>query len=139
MIRTSILLCAISVFFLGGVSLGTLISDVKSIDEERQLIGQDLYHFGTPQYIKDHSYIKIVTYPTFAHLALSARIHGFEQWQSIRAFAVQDPSIVGPCTLHVVDPLVSYHPDYIGHEALHCFYGNWHRDAGEKNQTINVQ
>lgn len=139
MIRTSILLCAILLFFLGGVVLGTVISDAKSIVEERQLVGQDLYKFSTPQYFKDHVFVKIVTYPTFAHLALAAKIQGFDNWQAVRAFAVQDPSLLGPCTVHIVDPSVSYHPDYAGHEILHCFYGNWHQNAGNMNQQTNVQ
>lgn len=134
MIRASITFSFMLAFFLAG----TVVGSIMAVDETRSVIGPDMYTFGEPQYIKDHSYIKIVTYDTFASLALSARIHGFDQWQAIRAFAIQDPSLLGPCTVHMVDPRMSYDPDYVGHEMLHCFFGNWHRNAGEKNQTINV-
>ena len=138
MIRLSLILSSISAFFFGGVILGWLISDMRHVTEERQVKGPDQYKFGEPQYVKDHAFIKIVKYDTFAALAISAKIHGFKNWQAIRAFAVQDPSVIGPCTVHVVDPKVSYNPDYFGHELLHCFYGNWHRGAGDRNQIIAI-
>ncbi len=139
MIRLSLTFSAILAFFLGGVVLGWLISDMRSINEQRQVMGPDKYTFGEPQYVKDYSYIRRVKYKTFGALALSARQHGFKRWQAVRAFAIQDPSIVGPCTVHIVDPQVSYHPDYFGHESLHCFYGNWHRNAGVNNEEIQIK
>jgi hypothetical protein len=138
MIRLSLTFSAILFFFLGGVALGWLISDMRSVNEQRQVIGPDQYTFGEPQYVKDYSYIRIVKYDTFAALAISAKQHGFKMWQAVRAFAVQDSSPLGPCTVHIVDPKISYNPDYFGHEALHCFYGNWHRNAGMRNQTTVV-
>lgn len=30
------------------------------------------------------------------------------------------------CEVHVVDPAVSYQPEWIGHELAHCAYGRWH-------------
>lgn len=30
------------------------------------------------------------------------------------------------CEIHVVDPAVSYQPEWIGHELAHCAYGRWH-------------
>lgn len=32
----------------------------------------------------------------------------------------------GRCVIHVVDPAVSYQPEWIGHELAHCAYGRWH-------------
>lgn len=32
------------------------------------------------------------------------------------------------CTLYIIDPKVSYHPEYVGHELTHCIYGFWHSE-----------
>lgn len=31
------------------------------------------------------------------------------------------------CEVHIVDPTVSYEPEWIGHEVAHCIYGRWHQ------------
>jgi len=31
------------------------------------------------------------------------------------------------CTIYMLDPKVSYQPEYIGHELVHCIYGVWHK------------
>ena len=31
------------------------------------------------------------------------------------------------CTVYIKDPDWIYEPEFIGHELLHCFYGNWHK------------
>lgn len=40
-------------------------------------------------------------------------------------------ALTGPdlsiCTVHIIDPSVSYQPEWIGHEIAHCIYGRWHR------------
>lgn len=33
------------------------------------------------------------------------------------------------CTIHIVDPKQVHAPQFIGHEVLHCVYGNWHDPA----------
>ena len=30
------------------------------------------------------------------------------------------------CTIYMIDPKIQYAPEYIGHELVHCLYGNWH-------------
>lgn len=30
------------------------------------------------------------------------------------------------CEVHVVDPVVKYMPEWIGHEIVHCLKGRWH-------------
>lgn len=30
------------------------------------------------------------------------------------------------CTIYTIDPSVSYQPEFIGHELMHCFHGAWH-------------
>jgi hypothetical protein len=94
--------------------------------------GTDGYEFGEPQYFKEYVYIKIVRYDTQAELAIASSDHGFEMWQAVRAFAVMSKDPLGVCEIHIVDPVQIYTPEYYGHEVLHCFYGNWHRQAIEE-------
>ena len=51
---------------------------------------------------------------------------------SLGAFAtIRTPDSPGPkgdeCTVWIKDPEWIYEPEFIGHELLHCFYGNWHK------------
>jgi hypothetical protein len=32
------------------------------------------------------------------------------------------------CTIYMLDPKVQYEPEFIGHELVHCIYGEWHRE-----------
>lgn len=89
--------------------------------------GADGYEFGEPQFVRQYTYVKLVTYDTQAEVAIAAYEHGFEMWQAVRAFAVLSEDPLGVCELHAVDPQQLYMPEYYGHEILHCFYGNWHR------------
>lgn len=37
------------------------------------------------------------------------------------------PGEKGPeCTIYTKNPEWIYEPEFVGHELLHCFYGNWH-------------
>lgn len=33
----------------------------------------------------------------------------------------------GGCEVHVVDPAVTWKPEWLGHEVAHCVWGEWHR------------
>lgn len=30
------------------------------------------------------------------------------------------------CTIYMIDPAKQYLPEFIGHELVHCIYGQWH-------------
>ncbi len=32
------------------------------------------------------------------------------------------------CEVHIIDPQVSYQPEWIGHETTHCVWGKWHQE-----------
>jgi hypothetical protein len=36
--------------------------------------------------------------------------------------AVNEPR----CTIYMIDPKNKYEPEFIGHEFVHCVYGDWH-------------
>lgn len=39
------------------------------------------------------------------------------------------------CTIYMLDPKVSYQPEFIGHELVHCIYGVWHSEPQDGRST----
>lgn len=86
--------------------------------------GADGYTFGKPQYEKQQVQIAVVTYNTQNELLQAARDRGVRN-PDIVAFSELKPPF-DTCTVHMVKPSVSYEPEFVGHEFLHCIYGQWH-------------
>ncbi len=36
------------------------------------------------------------------------------------------------CVIHMVDPAVSYDPEFAGHELVHCMYGEFHPNQNNR-------
>jgi len=47
--------------------------------------------------------------------------------KSLAAFAIIRPND-NKCTIYMLDPKVKYQPEYVGHEFVHCIYGEWHKE-----------
>jgi hypothetical protein len=45
--------------------------------------------------------------------------------REVAAFSAYSP-VEPKCTIYMIDPKMSYEPEFIGHELVHCVYGNWH-------------
>jgi hypothetical protein len=88
--------------------------------------GADGYRFGTPQYEKQQVQINIVTYNSERELLQAASSYGVKA-PDLAAFSVLRPPF-DTCTIHMVKPSVKYEPEFVGHEFLHCVYGQWHTD-----------
>ena len=93
--------------------------------------GADGYTFGKPQYEKQQVQITIVTYNTKNQLYQAARARGVNN-PDIVAFSVLQPPF-DTCTVHMVKPTISYDPEFVGHEFLHCIYGQWHTNNGSRS------
>jgi hypothetical protein len=91
--------------------------------------GADNYSFGTKQYEKDSVQVSIVTYESPAKLQKIAKDKYRINSDTLVAFSVLRPPF-DKCTIHMVDPTVSYEPEFVGHEFLHCVYGQWHTSNG---------
>lgn len=87
--------------------------------------GADGYSFGTPQYVKQQITIQVVTYSNAKQLQAAAKARGVNN-PDIVAFSVLRPPTFDVCTVHMIDPQVQYEPEFVGHEFLHCAYGQWH-------------
>jgi hypothetical protein len=92
--------------------------------------GADGYSFGQPQYEKQQVQINVVTYKSNADLRAAAKARGVDI-PEIAAFSELRPPF-DTCTVHMVDPRVSYEPEFIGHEFAHCIYGQWHTDNNSR-------
>ena len=96
--------------------------------------GADGYRFSTKSIERKEVRIKIVTYKTSEALekALKSHLGNDPKYSAIKASRVEAFSILelpeyNVCTIHMIDPEVSYEPEYVGHEMLHCIYGQWHK------------
>ena len=95
--------------------------------------GADDYYFGKKQYEMSSVQVKIVTYPSSAALQkVAGDKYGVKAKENIAAFSVLRPPF-DKCTIHMVDPAVSYQPEFVGHEFLHCVYGQWHTDNSSRS------
>ena len=94
--------------------------------------GADNYSFGNKQYEKDSVQVSIVTYDSPAKLQKVAKYEYGVNSPTLVAFSILRPPF-DTCTIHMVDPSVSYQPEFVGHEFLHCVYGQWHTSNELRN------
>lgn len=87
--------------------------------------GKDGYTFGKKQYDKDVVTIRFVTHKSLDELQETARVLKVDNYSEVGAFSELTPPF-NNCIVHILDPAVKYEPELIGHEILHCKYGQWH-------------
>lgn len=85
--------------------------------------GSDEYAFGTKQYEKSSVKVNIVTYKS--EKEFREEIKRRKLSENTAAFTVLKPPF-DECTINMIDPSVRYEPQFVGHEFLHCVYGQWH-------------
>jgi hypothetical protein len=90
--------------------------------------GADGYVFGQKQYQRSKVDVNIVTY---SKQEFSKQLIKRKLPNTTAAFTVLSPPF-DSCTIHMIDPSVNYEPEFIGHEFLHCAYGQWHTDNDSK-------
>ena len=93
--------------------------------------GPDGYKFGTKQYEQNPVIVSVVTYKSQKDLYNVAKSKGAD-YPEIVAFSVLTTER-DKCTVHMMDPSVSYQPEYVGHEFLHCVYGQWHTNNDSRS------
>jgi hypothetical protein len=106
------------------IIIATLFAFALTSCDPASNTGADGYKFGTPQYEKQQVQIDIVTYNSQKDLVAAAKARGVDN-PDIVAFSIIKPPF-DACTVHMVKPTVSYDPEFVGHEFLHCVYGQWH-------------
>lgn len=88
----------------------------------------DGYAFAGKRYDRPSALVNKREYPSFAALRAALPAHLSRKWkdEKVSRGAWGQLHADGSCTIHFVDPEVSYQPEWIGHETAHCFYGEWH-------------
>jgi hypothetical protein len=88
--------------------------------------GKDGYVFGEKQYEQSPVTVSVVVYKRQKDIYLAAKAKG-ANYPDVTAFSVLSGDRA-TCTIHMIDPSVKYAPEFVGHEFLHCVYGQWHKD-----------
>lgn len=90
--------------------------------------GADGYYFGKKEYTELKPKIEVIVYASrkefeeeFKNRKIEIRANS-----QIVAFTSLYPADRSRCTIHMIDPAVEYSPEFVGHEFLHCIYGQWH-------------
>lgn len=83
----------------------------------------DGYQFGDPEFERAKPNIEIVTYESVSAVRAAAPKGAHVEGRDLMAWAVLRKD---GCTIHVLDPSVSYQPEWLGHEVAHCVWGRWH-------------
>jgi hypothetical protein len=87
----------------------------------------DRYYFTGFQYKKTEVNIRLVLYTNYDDIARVASQYDLNvgPGEYVVAFS-KDRLKDNVCEIHMLDPEVSYRPEFTGHEMLHCFYGQFH-------------
>lgn len=100
---------------VSGFIFGVLVSPASS---DQYVVNGPL---GKPREVL----IAVETYRSTEELQWAAEERGMDP-TDLQAFAhYREPTKL--CTIHIVDPAISLESDLLGHEMLHCFYGDWHQ------------
>lgn len=90
----------------------------------------DGYAFGAKEFTHTAPAIRFVVHRSLTDLRNAAPFDINAQARSQGRELMAWSTLSGPghtsCTVHIVDPAVSYQPEWIGHEVTHCIYGRWH-------------
>jgi hypothetical protein len=83
----------------------------------------DGYRFERAEWFRSEQTLAVVAHPNLEELRKAADKAGAKGEGKIMAWGA-----IGKdrCTIHIVDPVKGYAPEYIGHEVTHCIYGRWH-------------
>ncbi len=87
--------------------------------------GADGYKFGEKQYERNSVQVKIITYKSQSEF--EKVLQKYDLPVTTAAFSVLVPPH-DTCIIHMIDPSINYEPEFVGHEFLHCVYGQWHTD-----------
>ena len=82
------------------------------------------YRFVTKQFEMKTVTVNVVTFPTRKEFVEAAKARGITN-DNIAAFSILKAPY-DTCTIYMVDPGTRFNPEMVGHEFLHCVYGQWH-------------
>lgn len=88
----------------------------------------DGYYFEKETFLRTQIQVKIVLIKNQTEMDKLSAQHGMKTVPNevIKAFATLSKNEPA-CTIYVIDPKIEYNPEWIGHELVHCIYGDWHK------------
>lgn len=89
--------------------------------------GADGYTFEKRERNPATHSIRVVEYDTLQQLQAAIPPGHVPEGRELQAWGTINKSGT-QCTIHVLRPERSYKPEWIGHEAAHCFWGRWHNN-----------
>jgi len=139
--------------FAVGIYCGFKIADrfVKKSQIVEEQKSNDTYYIQS----KRGSDGYIIEQAEFMHTDIHLRIHMFRSEKEFKAAkisnGVKDPPNAetmaftysnknsNECEIYMYDPAYIYEPEYIGHELVHCIYGDFHptQDVGRTDDKVS--
>ncbi len=89
----------------------------------QQQTAADGYRFEKKEYEQTLVGVRFVVHPSIADLRAAAPREAIVDGRTLMAWSKLGKEA---CEVHIVDPAVSYQPEWIGHEITHCVFGRWH-------------
>lgn len=113
--------------------LALILNFLVGCEKTPQKIASDGYIFEQPQFKRYEFPIDIVIVDSQSKLEeifetkTGKKFQGKDRTLAAFSSLTYDPTTLDyKCTVFVINPEVSYSPEFIGHELTHCFYGQWH-------------
>jgi hypothetical protein len=104
-----------------------LVSLLASCGKSPSSVGGDGYYFEKETLTRTDLALHVVLVKDQAEMTQLLKEHGRQPvaGNEVAAFSTYSP-VEPRCTIYMIDPKLSYQPEFIGHELVHCVYGNWH-------------
>lgn len=101
---------------------------VTACEPKKQNVGKDGYYFETETMVRTEFTTTVVLVQSKSEMEKLVRAKtNHPEPKQVAAFASY--GVTAPvCTIYMLDPRVtSYEPEFIGHEFVHCVFGEWHK------------
>lgn len=112
-------------FIIGFFACFLLLCVIVSCDMSKKT-GVDGYWFKQESFTRNSFTTDIVLVPNEEELKKLFAEKGGENAENLAAFTLLSQT-ENKCTIYMIDPKVQYEPEFIGHELVHCIYGEWHK------------
>jgi len=112
-------------FTIGIITIFTLFFIVSCGQKK---LAADGYYFEKETFTRNDIQVSIVLVKNQEEMTKLLAEHNrtAASGKEVAAFSVLE--INEPkCTIYMIDPKISYQPEFIGHELVHCMYGDWHQ------------
>lgn len=104
------------------------INNLETLNQTTVITSSDGYKFHSKEYENEHVLVTVKTFKTrkeFNDIAkqLGVKVDYGEEQLVAFTYIEEDSRF---CTIYMVDQSIEYRPAFVGHEFLHCVYGQWH-------------